>query len=114
MKSIKSEDQLEEDKVAPCAGAWIEILWTGRETAQRLVAPCAGAWIEMLEKSKEDKNHVSPPARGRGLKYPNPCGGQGGKMSPPARGRGLKFAVFRVLPPCRAVAPCAGAWIEIH
>ena len=36
-----------EDVVAPLAGAWIEIIYTGRKIYQRDVAPLAGAWIEM-------------------------------------------------------------------
>ena len=33
--------------VAPFAGAWIEIMYTGNEVSEMLVAPFAGAWIEI-------------------------------------------------------------------
>ena len=33
--------------VAPLAGAWIEIAYTGRPSGVDLVAPLAGAWIEI-------------------------------------------------------------------
>ena len=33
--------------VAPCAGAWIEIIAQKRGTTGATVAPCAGAWIEI-------------------------------------------------------------------
>ena len=34
-------------RVAPLAGAWIEMVVTDRELQERIVAPLAGAWIEM-------------------------------------------------------------------
>ena len=34
--------------VAPCAGAWIEIVGVVRRGAWAGVAPCAGAWIEIV------------------------------------------------------------------
>ena len=34
-------------KVAPFAGAWIEIAEGMEQTGQRFVAPFAGAWIEI-------------------------------------------------------------------
>ena len=36
------------DDVAPLAGAWIEIDWTTLTLNFDLVAPLAGAWIEMI------------------------------------------------------------------
>ena len=33
--------------VAPCAGAWIEMLIAVRGRLIFVVAPCAGAWIEI-------------------------------------------------------------------
>ena len=35
--------------VAPCAGAWIEIYFRRRLWSGSLVAPCAGAWIEIMK-----------------------------------------------------------------
>ena len=35
-------------EVAPCAGAWIEIVSDKYQGKDIGVAPCAGAWIEML------------------------------------------------------------------
>jgi hypothetical protein len=78
----------------PCAGAWIE-------TRPAVVAPARG--VDRNKKGRGSmSSSTSPPARGRGSKQHQCDGG-----SPPARGRGSK--------PCRhgrAVAPCAGAWIE--
>ena len=36
------------NKVAPFAGAWIEIIRTGETIHTIKVAPFAGAWIEMV------------------------------------------------------------------
>ena len=40
--------------VAPCAGAWIEILEAVEESLGIGVAPCAGAWIEINFDIAED------------------------------------------------------------
>ena len=34
-------------EVAPCAGAWVEMMITTRGDDLNGVAPCAGAWVEM-------------------------------------------------------------------
>ncbi len=34
--------------VAPCVGAWIEILGMGKKVCEDMVAPCVGAWIEIF------------------------------------------------------------------
>ena len=41
------KDYLKLDLVAPCAGAWIEIITYLLTILLDEVAPCAGAWIEM-------------------------------------------------------------------
>ncbi|GAK12330.1 hypothetical protein JCM19039_2096 [Geomicrobium sp. JCM 19039] len=33
--------------VAPCMGAWIEMVKEQKEETINLVAPCTGAWIEI-------------------------------------------------------------------
>ena len=80
-------------KVAPFAGAWIEIDHLhGRMRLHPVVAPFAGAWIEILPKEYIKEKVESLPSRERGLKFH----------------AGLPLAsVFQV-------APFAGAWIEIR
>ena len=34
--------------VAPCAGAWVEILSPSAHNTALGVAPCAGAWVEIV------------------------------------------------------------------
>ena len=48
MKSIGNAQSPLARLVAPCAGAWIEMVWRTASPAQGAVAPCAGAWIEIL------------------------------------------------------------------
>ncbi len=36
--------------VAPCAGAWIEMVLSALDQDALGVAPCAGAWIEIHER----------------------------------------------------------------
>ena len=38
---------LDVDAVAPCAGAWIEMVRAAARHGDSGVAPCAGAWIEI-------------------------------------------------------------------
>ena len=82
---------LRQNNVAPLAGAWIEIKWTGcdtlhndaslpsRERGLKLkilqnlliipsVAPLAGAWIEIFHERGYQYRHKSLPSRERGLK----------------------------------------------
>ena len=78
-------------KVAPLAGAWIEILYAFSIVLSRIVAPLAGAWIEMPPVLLNRFLIQSLPSRERGLKclpvkhaaYRDP--------SLPSRERGLKF-----------------------
>ena len=100
-----------------------------------MVAPFAGAWIEMKKWLHGKLMLQSLPSRERGLKSPIENDNSGKLSSLPSRERGLKFT-HRLLPlllnqslPSRerglklinvlqfdyvfAVAPFAGAWIEI-
>ncbi len=78
-------------RVAPRAGAWIEIPGQGRQVCGAAVAPRAGAWIEMLGwKTNAARSHVAPRAgawieiRYSGLiRFKS-------SMSLPVRERGLK------------------------
>ena len=54
--------------VAPCAGAWIEILQEQQNQYPYQVAPCAGAWIEIKRKVCKTEEIMSLPVRERGLK----------------------------------------------
>ena len=78
-------------KVAPFAGAWIEIAEGMEQTGQRFVAPFAGAWIEIIASAQLSVLSLSLPSRERGLKWQ------------------FHAAIFSKVP----VAPFAGAWIEI-
>ena len=69
MKYSLSQWTKEEQKVAPFAGAWIEmcrvvpLVWL-----VLVVAPFAGAWIEMLQWMRWKWGGMSLPSRERGLK----------------------------------------------
>ena len=55
------------------------------------VAPLAGAWIEMsADASCATSNPVSLPSRERGLKLTEPVAVSGNTLSLPSRERGLK------------------------
>ena len=77
------------------------------------VAPLAGAWIEILSSLILTFSTGSLPSRERGLK--SPCRGplHIELSSLPSRERGLKLFFLHVVSPPYAVAPLAGAWIEI-
>ena len=77
-------------RVAPHAGAWIEIVRDNVGNKAKLVAPHAGAWIEMRLLCLLPDGQRSHPTRVRGLKY-NGCDPR--KIIPtshPTRVRGLK------------------------
>ena len=78
-------------RVAPRAGAWIEIDGEVIENHAFAVAPRAGAWIEILRLQQVQSIIPSLPVRERGLK----C---------------FRSSSFIASFP---VAPRAGAWIEI-
>ena len=79
-----------DSKVAPFAGARIEIgkSWTN---AQMLwVAPFAGARIEIVRVTPAGPCKQSLPSRERGLKFKDYMLEVGGRTSLPSRERGLK------------------------
>ena len=59
---------MKQRKVAPLAGAWIEIVLRGDGTWIEIVAPLAGAWIEILNFEVSKEASKSLPSRERGLK----------------------------------------------
>ena len=68
MKCVRHALRCRLSRVAPCAGAWIEIVCADKTVERAPVAPCAGAWIEMAISPALYAACESPPARGRGLK----------------------------------------------
>ena len=81
---------MDEIRVAPRAGAWIETLGIYLYSCREFVAPRAGAWIETTEADM---------LRGEAPK------------SRPVRARGLKREGMELRQRNRPVAPRAGAWI---
>ena len=69
MKSIELNKFSNLIKVAPFAGAWIEIEELAKDGGVMVVAPFAGAWIEILYEVIEKLiDLTSLPSRERGLK----------------------------------------------
>ena len=56
------------DKVAPFAGAWIEMCRVVLSAVGVAVAPFAGAWIEIINAAMDIIANASLPSRERGLK----------------------------------------------
>ena len=77
------------------------------------VAPHAGAWIEITGSTCYSGTALSLPMRERGLKYWNTAKLEGHFVSLPMRERGLKYCRTVHGQARTAVAPHAGAWIEI-
>ena len=65
----KGYQQADIPKVAPFAGAWIEIKSVQKVCKIFWVAPFAGAWIEMLMNTGYCFLPRSLPSRERGLKF---------------------------------------------
>ena len=85
-------------RVAPHAGAWIEIRYvvnTLTETGD--VAPHAGAWIEIVSGYLLAVCGASHPMRVRGLKFSMARKLANMTRSHPMRVRGLKYVVFLIL-----------------
>ena len=59
-------------KVAPLAGAWIEIIPAALPPQKERVAPLAGAWIEIADDIYGGMLSRSHPSRVRGLKFSAP------------------------------------------
>ena len=78
------------------------------------VAPFAGAWIEISTvDDKEDAKDQSLPSRERGLKFSRIWFFVRENKSLPSRERGLKYCKEEKPDDKKDVAPFAGAWIEI-
>ena len=61
MKSFRFDVEPSPIRVAPLAGAWIEIDWMIPNRAIAAVAPLAGAWIEIGTPSPSGSvRHVAP------------------------------------------------------
>ena len=135
MKSISLRKMPKAPRVAPLAGAWIEISGGRTERSPRRVAPLAGAWIEI---NKTDTDHSAlyvAPLAGAWIEIDHREGGRmGDQVAPlagawieipcsrvtrslltshPSRVRGLKFFIVLSSLSIASVAPLAGAWIEI-
>ena len=82
-------------KVAPLAGAWIEIATSLIYKMLSPVAPLAGAWIEISEVGKRRRSYWSLPLRERGLKSLPGVPEYNSIMSLPLRERGLKSLMER-------------------
>ena len=78
------------------------------------VAPFAGAWIEIHQRAMLHDYMASLPSRERGLKFEDCDDLFGCYMSLPSRERGLKYYLDDMTWVAVAVAPFAGAWIEIR
>ena len=76
--------------VAPLAGAWIEILITGRTEKVVKVAPLAGAWIEISVQDKLVASDPVAPLAGAWIEIPMRIFRCFRDMSLPSRERGLK------------------------
>ena len=85
------------------------------DTRPPRVAPLAGAWIEMHSIGvRRRTTMVAPPSRGRGLKYRwHRSLGTRSAVAPPRGGRGLKSPSSSAAGGSSPVAPSRGAWIEI-
>ena len=92
LKSYRMVTPLSPPRVAPCAGAWVEIIQQQFAGDEEAVAPCAGAWVEIaMNTSLTSTPPRSLPVRERGLKFPGlfPCCQS--LRSLPVRERGLKY-----------------------
>ena len=101
-------------KVAPFAGAWIEIPKASIVTATVWSLPSRGRGLKCATSSKLGIMTKSLPSRGRGLKFAFTGARKGEILSLPSRGRGLKSKFMEMNDKEKAVAPFAGAWIEIQ
>jgi len=78
-----------------------------------LVAPCAGAWIEIVDVFAVTFLLASLPARERGLKCTEYYRKQLYRKVAPCAGAWIEIARAENVSSSDHVAPCAGAWIEI-
>ena len=78
-------------KVAPFAGAWIEIFFPPFLLNKQFVAPFAGAWIEITSKSKKRQQSQVAPFAGAWIEIKLLRQNRNRLKSLPSRERGLKF-----------------------
>ena len=113
MKSPQLEHIRPTAKVAPLAGAWIEILYFLQRYCVFFVAPLAGAWIEMLCNMYKNEQTLSLPSRERGLKCRSVRSWIFGIVVAPLAGAWIEIMKNEIIGAENIVAPLAGAWIEI-
>ena len=77
------------------------------------VAPCAGAWVEILSVPELVSLIVSLPVRERGLKYTVQKIAMYLRKVAPCAGAWVEIRMLPVRFQSAGVAPCAGAWVEI-
>ena len=73
LKWLKRELAMELQKVAPYAGAWIEINVVGCIASHAHVAPYAGAWIEIQVPGDNRITSVVAPYAGAWIEIPTKC-----------------------------------------
>ena len=79
------------------------------------VAPHAGAWIEMETASARwSQSRKSPPTRGAWIEISTRCMGRVQRQVAPHAGAWIEITVQRSATNALLVAPHAGAWIEMH
>ena len=100
-------------RVAPLAGAWIEIYRVATRTHLKRVAPLAGAWIEIVLDCLNLWQSVSLPSRERGLKFIAPIRHWRAIAVAPLAGAWIEIIYVYDHASLTNVAPLAGAWIEI-
>ena len=102
------------EKVAPLAGARIEILNAFCATSFVVVAPLAGARIEIDSPSTDPPSGLVAPLAGARIEMRTFWKKRRRVRSLPSRERGLKSIIVAVIFALFAVAPLAGARIEIQ
>ena len=114
LKYVRAAPDHEASRVAPHAGAWIEISRPAQTLAGLSVAPHAGAWIEIRPRAANHPHARVAPHAGAWIEIIHfALSRRHRAKSLPMRERGLKFGqvVGRLI--IDLVAPHAGAWIEI-
>ena len=71
LKCKYTADKIEDDRVVPLVGTWIEMLYNGWNQQMRMiVVPLVGTWIEIIYKAPTlTFDNLSSPLWGRGLKF---------------------------------------------
>ena len=100
--------------VAPLAGAWIEISAFRGSRLSIASLPSRERGLKLDNKFKVGAAKESLPSRERGLKSHDRENRKRDLQSLPSRERGLKYGYGQKRNVRGAVAPLAGAWIEIE